>query len=117
MTNKVEKGQKYKGEVSGHVFEIMTDLFEAADGREYFSFWDHTSEYAGVSPVEHWDSFALIREPKFKVGDKVKAYSSTYKIVAVSTEADYEGEFSYIIKDDGRGEHDHTFESRLKAAE
>jgi hypothetical protein len=116
----VEKGQKYKGNKTGKVYEILSDVFQMDDVD--YVVWREPSQFEGkpvVDAVQNFcypDLYTLIREPKFKVGDRVVLYGETYEIVGVSSEGDYEGDFSYIIKDENK-EHDHTYESRLKAAE
>jgi hypothetical protein len=96
----VEKGQKYKGNLSGKVYEILSDVFQMDDVD--YVVWREPSLRGGNPQVDTVESFkdsslyTLIREPKFKVGDKVAAYSDNWTIDAVSSKADPYGEFVYI---------------------
>jgi hypothetical protein len=114
-TTKVEKGQRYKG-MNNATYEILTEPFMHGDTEKVVYLGSSGVPYIDRASCFESDHFTLIREPKFKVGDRVAWYDAVGKVIAVSSEADYEGEFSYILKDDNN-EHDHTYESRLKAAE
>lgn len=93
----VEKGQKYKHKTSGNVYEILSEPFESPRGKTLVAYWNPISDCVQNSDVDRWDdNFTLIREPKFKVGDRVWRGGYIYEIVAVTSVADFSHDFGYV---------------------
>lgn len=100
----LEKGQKYRGNATSFTFAILSDVFKGPDGTDYVAYADSVTddvEITQASAFENASDFTLIREPKFKVGDRVKGtYGPKREVVSVSSEADSDGLFWYVAKSD-----------------
>ncbi|MEU7096034.1 hypothetical protein [Kitasatospora aureofaciens] len=95
-------GRKYLGKLTGSIYEIPAEPFWS-DGLEYVPYRHAESGVHGCERVEFFensDSYERLIEPKYTVGDKVRNYLNVIRIIAVASEADRDGDFAYLYKDD-----------------
>lgn len=114
VTNKVEKGQKYKSGMSGITYEILTEPFTVNNSEKAVYRADRRGEVE-ICDVSAFESMTLIREPKFKVGDRVAYYGRTHDVVSATDKPDSDGDFWYVL-DDGNARFECLLESHLKVS-
>jgi hypothetical protein len=98
-TTKVEKGQRYKG-MNNATYEILTEPFMHGDTEKVVYLGSSGVPYIDRASCFESDHFTLIREPKFKVGDRVTyaGGGEVYEIVAISPDPDPDGDFAHLVK-------------------
>jgi hypothetical protein len=97
-----KKGEKYRGQLTGNVYEIVADPFEW-QGRSYIAWHSNESDGPEIAGADHFeqDHYTLIREPKFKVGDRIKwGWDGKATIVAITPDPDPDGDFGHLVKND-----------------
>jgi hypothetical protein len=93
----LEKGQKYRS--GNYTFTVLSDVFEAPGGR-HVAYLSDNSDVVKTSLAVYFEGYTLIREPKFKVGDRVTyaGGGEVYEIVAISPDPDPDGDFAHLVK-------------------
>lgn len=99
-TTKVEKGQRYKG-MNNATYEILTEPFMHGDTEKVVYLGSSGVPYIDRASCFESDHFTLIREPKFKVGDRIKwGWDGKATIVAITPDPDPDGDFGHLVKND-----------------